>query len=108
MDSRLNMAVVASKYQTVNTVFTLDGTTVQRILAANPRRYYVRFSNVNAIGLTYPLLPGPPVSSAFGPIGTVGEWELKYTDAPSIVTGEWYCGGGVGGVIIITESIYTE
>lgn len=108
MDRLPNMSEVAALYETRHTIFTLDGSARQMVLEADPRRFYVRFSILNAIGITYPLLPGPTINSVFPPIAANIEWEVKFKDCPSICTGEWYCGGGAGGAILITECVFTQ
>lgn len=101
-----DLAVIASRYQTVHTPFTFDGSTVQRLVAADPRRWFIRFTLLGAPSGTYPILPGPPITLPALLGVSISAQEHKYRDCPSIVTGEWYAGAAALDRLIITECIY--
>lgn len=106
MEPSTDIAVIASRYQTVNTLFLFDGSTLQRILKANPRRWYVRFCPTNTTSLNVHPTPGP----AFAPASLVTVppllIESKYKDCPSQCTGEWYAAGPGLTSVMISECIY--
>lgn len=103
-----DLAVIASRYQTVNTVFTFDGSPTQMILRGDPKRWYVKFTNMT---ITNPVVfpyPGPPVDTAAFFSAPFVSAEYKYRDCPSVVTGEWYAAGGALVSVLITECLYLE
>lgn len=106
MNDSEKMAVTASKYQTVVTVFTASGSGFDRILTANPARLFVQFMP-GPSGVQCPRpIPGPiPPSFGTGLI-LMDSVEYKWRDSPSICSGEWYMiAGGVWQITII-ESLY--
>lgn len=105
-DGLPSLAVIASQYETFNTLYVSTVNQMQRILKANPDRWYVQFQALSGGIYNSPLMPGPAILNVPSAPITRPEWEWKYKDAPSIVTGEFYMNMGVGAQILITEVVY--
>jgi hypothetical protein len=102
-----SLAIIASRYMTKITVFPTSAVAIQRVLAANPDRWYVRFDSDQFSGFANGLFPGPPTTPPAGVSKEQPPLEYKFRDCPSIVTGEFYLYGGAGGTnIYIFECIY--
>lgn len=100
------LALIASRYQTINTVVSLAAGVLTEILAADPRRWFVRFSTSAIAGMQYPPTPGPAVTLPLANFNLSGVQEYKFRDAPSAVTGEWYAQSPAGDTVLITEVVY--
>lgn len=100
------MAEEAGKYVTQVTIVTPPATGNQLIVKANPRRWYLRIDfNVGPTHLG-PVCPGP-VPLAFTSSTTVQlPVEVKFRDAPSLCTGEWYVQNAATSIWTIWETIY--
>lgn len=106
MEPSTRLAVVASRYQTVNTVYAFGGSTSERVLKADSRRWYVRFTAVSSNVVNGIILPGPWPSGVPAINSSFDVIEYKYKDCPSIVGGEFYGQVGLSGTIVITECLY--
>jgi len=103
-----DIAIISSKYRTKLSIFTAPISGIQRILLGNGRRWWVRFDTVGLAAYTNPILPASFVDFASYPSGSPTlPMEFKYTDCPSVVTGEWYAGINAGGQVLIWECLYT-
>lgn len=86
-----NIALLASNYQQVVGLVTIDPFSWKQIAKANPTRWYLAFSTIQANNVA--LWPGPPPEAMdyVGICFTTGfTWEVKYKDSPSFATGEWW------------------
>jgi hypothetical protein len=105
-EQRPSMPTIAGQYQTVHTIVTLAGVTLQHALNSNPRRWYVQFSHVTGGTPNWQAVPSP-VPPIFALTTNVGEQQrYTFTDAPSLVIGDWYLQGQAGTVILCTECVY--
>ena len=102
------MSVIQSRYQTRVSSFVFSGATVEQILTANPRRFFVQIRMGTGVMLSYPPSPGPSLNVAFGGFSPSLDYTWKFKDCPSVVTGEFYAGGTALGTLLITECIYLE
>ena len=101
-----DLAGLSALYQTKVTIFTSGGAGQERILKADPRRWYVSFDPHVLLGSGSYVIPGPPIQG-LAPSNQIGlPSEKKFLDCPSIVTGEWYGNFSGGGSIVITECLY--
>lgn len=106
MEPSTDLAVIASRYQTINTVVVFDGSNPQQILRADSRRWYLRFSSLSITSPAMMPYPAPPVAAVFSSTPNVFDLEWKYRDAPSALIGEWYASGLAGETIMVTEIVY--
>lgn len=101
-----SLAATAGLYETTSIVVAgaLPGWTL--ILGADPQRWYVRLFATGTPPLNISVCPGPlPINQPPGLIGPT-EWEAKYRDAPSLVTGEWYAQLAGPGNLLATTCRY--
>lgn len=103
---KVSMSAINAGYLTVNSIVTTAVNGLQRILRAEPRRYYLRFQPGSATSVNGPLMPGPPLAIVGGPFGLTIPQEWKWRDCPSIVTGEWFVDVAPGNQFVITEVWY--
>lgn len=106
-DEQTSLAVISSRYQTVNTYFVKATNDWERVLGANPNRWSVMFHYAATASTQQQILPGPPPTAFTTILGGQG-WPIiyKFRDHPSWVTGEWYMFGIAGADIFITECVY--
>lgn len=100
------MADVAAKYQTVVTLRPAQSAGLHRALPNNPKRFYVEFYLTQGALSSFYICPGPVPAGMSNQIA--GEFPLKYkfSDCPSIVTGEFYANDDGAASCVIIECLY--
>lgn len=101
-----SLALTTARYRTQLTPVPPDGTTVQRLLKADARRWYVEFwSRSGAATMARPLPgPMPDVPVTFGVANSPQVY--KWRDAPSMVQGEWFSAGTDADGWLVVECLY--
>lgn len=102
-----SLPLIASGYQ-INTIqFLFPDDQWNRILPADPRRYWVGFnsSEGNMTNL-WPGGPGPDLSSFCWPLtDQMPRWELYFCYHPGLIGVEWWAKNTLGLVMTIFEII---
>lgn len=100
------MAATSALYQTQVSEATPPIGSWTRILAADARRYYVKFILEGGLGNVPRILPGPGQDLTVSGTNGDGTAEYHWRDCPSVVTGEWWMDGTGTMVVTIIESLY--
>lgn len=106
MSDSNRLTTILANHQPVVSVYTSDGSGVQKILPADSRRWYVRFkaATVKPFAAVFPFMP-----SGSYPVDT-GESEsmvYEFPKHPAIVTGEFYINSTlVGTTVLIEQDLY--
>lgn len=108
MAEQPSLAATVGDYQTVVSIVTAPVGSFGKILNADPRRWCVRFMIDPLLGIGLVLAPGP-IPPGFAPTSSTRESvEVKFRDAPSWATGEWYAIDPAGSQIVIWECLYVR
>lgn len=101
-----SLGLISSGYQTRITNFVAPVAGPQLLLAADPRRWAVRFEPSGFGAYTMGPTPGPMPGTL--PVGTglTAPIEFHWRDYPSWLIGEWYVDIGVGTTIVIWECLF--
>ena len=101
----VSMNAVSAQYMPRVTVFTFDGSNGQVVIAADPRRYYLRIELYVGSGLQT-VWPSPGIPDLATTLGGPFPVEYKWRDCPSITTGAFQGSGMPGTSIVIFEDLY--
>ena len=101
-----SLAATAALYQTKVSQVNVSGPLWVRVLAADPRRYYVRFQGAIAGGSGPFVMPAPGQNMPVPAGSDTVKHEQFWRDCPSIVAGEWYAAASAGADIWIIECLY--
>lgn len=99
------MAAESSNYTTRVTKVTKPVAGVQLLVEANPGRVFLQIWIPAADPAVPTVFPGPADFGTFvgGPYSLFGEW--KWKDAPSVVTGEFYCDTALVASYVLVECV---
>ncbi len=102
----IGMSWTASQYavQVTRAVKAAGGS--ERLLEADPRRWFLRVENGPAAGGSAFVLPAPGPDGSDAVAVTNLPRESKWRDEMAATTGEWYWIASIGQVVYITEVLY--
>ena len=101
----LSLPEYASRFQTIVSEVTLDGTDRQLILKPNSQRWYVRFEAGQGAGQRA-VIPYSTDVDVNASLEQNTPKEYKYLDCPGVTTGGFLAWGMLGNTIVITEDIF--
>lgn len=102
-----NLAAIVGQYTTTTQRYTASGNPGWELMVrADPRRWFIRIDLNFASPLKFGVMPGPPKGDSSTMVMTHDWQEWKFTDCPSICTGEFYCDGGSGNEYLIIQCLY--
>lgn len=100
------MNAVAARYQVKTTIIAPAPGANRQILAADPRRWYLRISIPQAGGTVAAVAPEPLPLAGGSIVNTPMPIEVKFRDAPPMCTGAWWVNNPGAVQFVIWEVIY--
>ncbi len=105
-DRQPSLSATTARYRTRNSIYVSTGAPWDPVVGENSQRWYLRVIKLTANVTGSYFYPGPVVDfTAFAASQDI-PLEVKYRDAPSMVTGEWYGIASPGEKFLVTEVLF--
>lgn len=104
--SQINLAATSATYMNRLTVVGTGTDQWVPLLPPDPRRWYLRLEVIQSGATGWVFSPIITDLTALLPNLIPARYELKYRDAPSLVTGPWFMFAAGGGLVLCSEELY--